>query len=161
MKKWFAGLAATIISGIVVYWFTVGIHSETHKESYPPPENGNVEQGTTVNSIQYVRQPEPLSDIIEDLRSTDVSVRISAAIKLESIGKGAAPAFPALVEALNHENLMFVEKVAEALLAIDEVAAKPHLVQLSDRLYQQRGGGVIDGSKPEDSLLGMLAIWGY
>jgi len=47
---------------------------------------------------------------------------------------------------------------AEALLAIDEVAAKPHLLRLSDRLYQQRGGGVIDSSKPEDSLLGMLAI---
>jgi hypothetical protein len=111
--------------------------------------------------LPKITPAETLSDIIQNLRSADVSTRIDAAIKLEAMGKAATPAFPALVGSLNDANLMFLEKVSEALMAIDSVAANPHLLQLSERLYQQRGGGVIDGSKPEDSLLGMLEMWVY
>ena len=153
MKKWIAGLAATIISGIVIYWFTEGILR--NRSINPLGQTLSAETTTTAHDAETAT----LSDIIKDLESTDVSKRISAAIKLGNMGKTAMPAFPALVKALNDSDLMFVEKAAEALLEIDEVAARPYLIQLSDRLYQQRGGGVIDGSRPEDSLLGMLVIW--
>lgn len=109
----------------------------------------------------FFKKPERLSDIINNLKSPNVSTRIDSAIKLKDRGKAAAPAFPDLVSALGDNNLMFLEKVAEALVEIDSVAANPYLKQLSDRLYRQRGGGLIDGSKPEDSLLGMLEIWTY
>lgn len=105
--------------------------------------------------------PESLNELIDKLRSADLSARIGAAMKLEAMGKSAAPAFPQLVSALHDNDLLFVEKVCGALVAIDSVAANPYLLQLKERLYQQRGGGVIDGSKPEDSLLGMLEIWVY
>ena len=131
------------------------------KDRLLPIKKGTVGHGTSDKTSVKDTQPETLSDIIKNLQSTNVSTRISAAIKLEGMGKAATPAFPALVQALNDTDLMYVEKVAEALLAIDEVAANPHLIRLQDRLYIQRGRGVIDGSRPEDSLLGMLEIWVY
>lgn len=47
MGKWIAGILATIISGVVVYWLTVGVGSDRHTRSAPsplPPSSSSVDE---------------------------------------------------------------------------------------------------------------------
>lgn len=174
MKKWLAGLAATIISGIVIYWFTVGFDSlgqvfkadssldkgETiGNETFPLEEPHE-----TLNHLDSKSQNENYSsggveNYIKQLKKGSVSSRMEAADNLRKMGKSAGPAFPSLVEALNENNMIMLQKVVDALISIDPVKARPHLAKLSDDLYEQRGGGTVDGTRPEDDILMDLIIF--
>ena len=101
-----------------------------------------------------------LETLIKSLNDSSDSVRVSAAKSLERMGGEAAQALPALIKALSSKDIDFLDAVVDAIDAIDPEQGRPALKKLKTRLEQQRPGDLIDGSEPEDALIGKLTILG-
>lgn len=99
-----------------------------------------------------------LMALIESLIEADGGKRTAAARALQRMGPKAAEAMPQLIKSLESDDFDFVDAVVDAVDGIDLNQAMPALKRLESRLLRERGGGVIDGSMPQDNLLGKLFI---